>query len=58
MTEQEKLALAQHVLASIAQALVLLHGQHDGATLAVPRAWVDAWLAQSREALCLLRRDR
>jgi hypothetical protein len=56
MTESEKLALAQHVLASIAQALVLLPGEHDGDTIAVPRPWVEAWLAQSRAALGLLRR--
>jgi hypothetical protein len=59
MSPQEQLALAQHVLASQAQGLVSLAWlQREGETIAVPRAWIERWIAQSREALCLLRRDR
>jgi Rap1a immunity proteins len=51
MSEQEQLALAQHVLASIAHGLVVLRGQHPaGDTLPVPRAWVEQWLSQARAA--------
>ena len=58
MTAQEQLALAQHVLASQAQGLVRTCWlQRDGKTIAVPRAWIDRWIAQSRETLCLLRRE-
>jgi hypothetical protein len=58
MTDQDKLALAQHVLASIAQALVLLRSAHQGDTLPLPAAWVEQWLGQARAALCALRRQR
>jgi hypothetical protein len=59
MTDAEKLALAQHVLASLAQVLVLLHKQDDtGDTLPLPRAWGTQWLAEAHVALCQLRRNR
>jgi hypothetical protein len=59
MTDQQKLALAQHVLASLAQALVLLHEQSGtGDTLPLPRAWGTQWLAEAHVALCQLRRNR
>ena len=59
MTDAEKLHLAQHVLASIAQVLALLHEQPGGGdTLPLPRAWVTQWLAEAHAALCALRRPR
>jgi len=58
MTDAEQLYL-QHVLAALAQGLgALAWLQREGDTVAVPREWVDQWLREARQGLCLLRRQR
>jgi hypothetical protein len=58
MTDKEKLALAQRALAAITQGLVGLHWlQQESDMIAIPTIWVRHWITQSREALCLLRKE-